>query len=194
MQVQISHEQLHSLYWRCRRIVAMLDPMVPSMGPRRRIGAMDMQGTSQETLHGGSRIEAGSPARSVGAMDLLYRTLKWPVISLLITGATHFMLEAIWPDLRNTFIPPVLAPILLAYGAWVGYRAIGAGGTYLHAIVAAAILGILPIALDIIGFGQILGRGTDAGILSGVFGFAVIVFGSLLGAGFALSGSEASKS
>lgn len=63
-------------------------------------------------------------------MDLFYRTLKWPVISLLITGATHFLLEAIWPDLRNTFIPPVLAPILLAYGAWVGYRAIGAGGTY----------------------------------------------------------------
>ena len=101
------------------------------------------------------------------------------------------MLEAIWPDLRNTFIPPVLAPILLAYGAWVGYRAIGAGGTYLHAIVAAAILGILPIMLDIIGFGQILGRGTDAGVLAGVFGFAVIVFGSLIGAGFALSGREA---
>ena len=61
-------------------------------------------------------------------MDLFSRTLKWPVISLLITGATHFLLEAIWPDLKTTFIPPVLAPILLAYGAWVGYRAIGAGG------------------------------------------------------------------
>jgi hypothetical protein len=123
-------------------------------------------------------------------MDLFSRTLKWPVISLLITGATHFLLEAIWPDLKTTFIPPVLAPILLAYGAWVGYRAIGAGGTYLHAIVAAAILGILPIMLDIIGFGQILGRGTEAGILAGVFGFAAIVFGALIGAGFALSGRE----
>ena len=96
-------------------------------------------------------------------MDLFYRTLKWPVISLLITGATHFLLEAIWPDLRNTFIPPVLAPILLAYGAWVGYRAIGAGGTYPQAIAAAATLGILPVMLDIVGFGLILGRGTDAG-------------------------------
>jgi hypothetical protein len=152
-----------------------------------------MQSTSQETLHSGSRVEAANPGRTVGATDLLYRTLKWPIISLLITGATHFMLEAIWPDLRNTFVPPVLAPILLAYGGWVGYRAIGAGGTYLHAIVAAAILGILPILLDIIGFGQILGRGTDAGVLAGVFGFAVIVFGSLIGAGFALSGREASK-
>jgi hypothetical protein len=45
----------------------------------------------------------------------------------------------------------------------------------------------------IIGFGQILGRGTDAGVLAGVFGFAVIVFGSLIGAGFALSGREATR-
>jgi hypothetical protein len=122
-------------------------------------------------------------------MDMYVRTLKWPVISLLITGATHFLLEALWPDLRNTFIPPVLAPILLAYGAWVGYRAIGAGGTYVQAIVAAAVLGILPILLDIVGFGIILGRGTDAGVISGVFAFAVIVFGSLIGSGFALSGT-----
>ncbi len=110
-----------------------------------------------------------------------------------MTGAAHFMLEAVWPDLRNSFIPPVLAPILLAYGAWVGYRAIGAGGTYLHAIAAAAILGLLPIMLDVIGFGMVLGRGTEAGVLAGVFGFAVIVFGALIGAGFALSAREAAQ-
>ena len=122
-------------------------------------------------------------------MAIFITILTWPVISLLVTGATHFTLEAIWPDLRNTFIPPVLAPILLAYGLWVGYRAIGAGGTYLHAIVGAVVLGLLPVALDIVGFGVILGRGTDAGVMAGVFGMAVIVFGSLIGAGFALSGS-----
>jgi hypothetical protein len=121
-------------------------------------------------------------------MELLLNTLKWPVISLLITGGLHFTLEAIWPDLRNFFIPPVLALILLAYGLWVGYRATQVGGTYLHAVVAAAILGILPILLDIIGFGVILGRGYEAGLLAGVFGFASIIFGSLVGAGFALSG------
>jgi len=121
-------------------------------------------------------------------MKLLMNTLKWPVISLLITGGLHFTIEAIWPDLRNFFIPPVLAPILLAYGLWVGYRAAEAGGTYLHAVVAAAILGILPILLDIVGFGLILGRGYEAGQLAGVFGFASIIFGSLFGAGFVLSG------
>lgn len=121
-------------------------------------------------------------------MELLYRTLKWPVVSLLITGGLHFTLEAVWPDLRNTFIPPVLAPLLLAYGIWVGYRAIAVGGNYGHAIVAAAILGLLPIVLDVFGFGLILGRGTAVGVLSGIFGFTFILFGSLIGSGFVLSG------
>ena len=121
-------------------------------------------------------------------MEPLLTTLKWPVISLLITGGLHFTIEAIWPDLRNFFVPPVLGPLLLGYGLWVGYRAVKIGGTYLHAVVAAAILGILPILLDIVGFGVILGRGTEAGQLAGVFGFASIIFGSLIGAGFVLSG------
>jgi len=143
------------------------------------------------------RPRSGRPrpdgAKEYLVMDLFYKALKWPVISLLITGATHFTLEAIWPDLRNAFIPPVLAPILLAYGLWVGYRAIEVGGTYLHAIVAAAILGILPIVLDVVGFGGILGRGTQAGVLAGVFGSAVIVFGALIGAGVVLGRKTAGR-
>jgi hypothetical protein len=126
-------------------------------------------------------------------MEILPKTLKWPVISLLITGGLHFTIEAIWPELRNFFIPPVLAPLLLAYGLWVGYRAAQIGGTYLHAVVAAAILGILPILLDIVGFGVILGRGMEAGQLAGVFGFASIIFGSLVGAGIVLSGPTTSS-
>ena len=61
------------------------------------------------------------------------------------------------------------------------------GGTYLHAIACAAILGVLPIVLDVVGFGVILGRGTQAGTLAGVFGFGMILFGSLIGSGFLLS-------
>jgi hypothetical protein len=126
-------------------------------------------------------------------MQLFYTTLKWPVISLLVTGGLHFTIEAIWPDLKTIFIPPVLAPLLLAYGFWVGYRAIQAGGTYLHAILAAAILGILPIMLEIVGFGVILGRGVDVGLLAGIYGFSFILFGSLIGAGFVLSGRAVAK-
>jgi hypothetical protein len=120
-------------------------------------------------------------------MDLLYRTLKWPVISLLITGGVHFTVEAIWPDLKGVYVAAVIAPLVLLFGLWVGYRALGAGGTYVHAIVAAAILGVLPIVLEIVGFGMVLGHGVQTGILSGVFAFSYILFGALIGAGFALS-------
>ena len=119
-------------------------------------------------------------------------TLKWPVISLLITGGLHFTLEAVWPDLKTTFIPPVLAPLLLGYGAWVGYRAITNGGNYGHAVLAAAVLGLLPIVLDVVGFGILLGRGAHPGLMAGIFGFSFILFGSLIGSGFALSAAAAS--
>ena len=120
-------------------------------------------------------------------MSRLSRVLLWPVISLLITGGLHFTLEAIWPDLKATFVPAVLAPLLLAYGAWVGFRMVEIGGTYVHAIAAGVILGVLPVALDLIGFGVILDRGATAGTLVAAFGFSMVLFGSLLGAGFVLS-------
>jgi len=117
----------------------------------------------------------------------------WPIIALIITGVTHLSIEAIWPDLRTFFVPPALAPLLLAYGAWVGYRAVQFGGGFVPALASGAILGALPLGLDIIGFGIVLGRGVDHGVLSGVFGMAYIVFGSLVGLGFARSGELESR-
>ena len=121
---------------------------------------------------------------------MLIKTLKWPVVSLLITGGVHFTVEAVLPDLKNIFIPPVLSPVLLAFGIWVGYKAIHNGGNYLNAIVAGAMLGVLPFLLDSVGFGVLLGRGAQWGILAGIFGFSMILFGSLIGSGFALSRNE----
>jgi hypothetical protein len=118
---------------------------------------------------------------------MLFNILKWPVISLLITGGVHFTAEAILPDLRNFFVPPVVATVLLPFGIWTGFKAIDLGGTYGNAILAGVLLGILPVVLDVFGFGLILGRGVTAGILMGVFGFSIILFGSLIGSGFALS-------
>jgi hypothetical protein len=119
------------------------------------------------------------------------RILMWPIITLVITGVTHFTIEAIWPDLRNFFVPPTLAPLLLAYGAWVGYRAVEVGAGFLPALASGVILGLLPLGLDIIGFGMVLDRGVDQGVLSGVFGMASVVFGTLAGLGFARSGETA---
>jgi hypothetical protein len=119
---------------------------------------------------------------------MLLKTLKWPVISLLITGGFHFSIEAIWPDLKNLFIAPVLAPLLLAYGIWVGYRAIKNGGSYITAIIAAVILGILPLLLETFGFGMILRF--EGRALVGLFALSMILFGSLIGSGYAISNTE----
>ena len=118
---------------------------------------------------------------------MIYKALKWPVISLVIIGAIHFTAEAILPDLKNTFQPPVLTPVLLAFGIWVGYKMVQFGGNYGHVILAGAILGILPVIVDMIGFGIILNRGVHFGLLASVFGFGMIFFGALIGGGFALS-------
>jgi hypothetical protein len=121
---------------------------------------------------------------------MLVKTLKWPFISLLITGVLHFTLEAIWPDLQGVFTPPAIAPLVLAFGIWVGYKTVHNGGSYLNAIVHGALLGLLPLVLETVGFGMILGFGNPARFLVGVFGFAMIVFGSLIGSGFALGKNE----
>jgi hypothetical protein len=126
-----------------------------------------------------------SADRGASAVARPMRAIALPVLSLLITGAVHFSLEAVWPDLKTTFIPPVLAPLLLAYGVWVGYRVVEAGGGYIGGIVAGAVVGLLPLALDIVGFGIILGRGTTPGALAGIFGFSMVLFGSLIGSGVA---------
>src|SRR4026209_2230775 len=69
-------------------------------------------------------------SEAVGANEIaISRLLVWPIVALLITGGWHFTVEAIWPDLRTFFVPPVLAPVLFAYGAWVGYRGATARGS-----------------------------------------------------------------
>lgn len=49
-------------------------------------------------------------------------------------------------------------------------------------------LGLLPLALDVVGLGILLGRGTSAGLVAGVFSLLMITFGALAGAGFDLGG------
>ncbi len=116
----------------------------------------------------------------------LVKTLTWPVISLLIVGGVHFAEEIVLPDLRNVFGPAVLGPLVLAFGIWTGYRAIRYGGGYGDAALAGALLGLLPVVVEYVGFGILLGRGTDAGTLGAVFGWDMVFWGALIGGGFAL--------
>jgi len=114
-------------------------------------------------------------------------TLRWPVGALVLTGMAHLAAEAVRPDLRNAFSPATIGPVLLLYGLWVGYRLVDRGASFVVALVAGALVGLLPLVLDVVGFGILLDRGIDAGLTAGVFGLLVVLFGSLAGAGFAAS-------
>lgn len=121
----------------------------------------------------------------------LVEILRWPVIALVITGMVHLAAEAALPDLRTAFGPGSLAPLLLGYGLWVGFRGSQSGASFGEAVLAGVVLGLLPLALEVVGFGILLGRGTNAGLVAGVFGLLMITFGALLGAGFERSSRRA---
>ena len=117
----------------------------------------------------------------------LVRTLAWPIAALIATGMTHLIAEAVRPDLRNDFTPATIGPILLVYGLWVGYALASRGASVATTIGAGVVVGLLPLGLDVVGFGMILGRGIDTGLTAGMFGFLVVVFGSIAGAGLGSS-------
>ena len=122
--------------------------------------------------------------------EILVRALRWPVITLLIVGGVHFVEEIILPDLKNIFVPPVVGPIVLVVGIWVGYKTIRFGGHFGHVLLAGAIVGLLPVVVEVGGFGVLLGRGVTEGVLAGVFGWDMIFWGALIGGGFALGGNR----
>ncbi len=120
-------------------------------------------------------------------MDPLISGLRWPIIALLLVGGSHLAAELVRPELAGVIVPAVAMPLYLAAGAWAGLRTVEAGGTFVHGIVAAGVLGILPIALQFVGFGTILGRDPEVVATSAIFGFGAILWGGILGSGFAVS-------
>jgi hypothetical protein len=118
--------------------------------------------------------------------EIFVRALRWPVISLLIIGSVHFVEEALLPDLQTIFVPAVVGPLVLAVGIWLGYRTTQVGGHFGHVLVAGALVGLLPVAVEVGGFGILLDRGVNEGVLSGIFGWDMVFWGSIVGGGFGL--------
>lgn len=116
------------------------------------------------------------------------KSLLWPVVALLIIGGLHFVEETVLFKAGNPYyVSATIGPILLAVGVWLGYRTAQTGGNLVSVLINGAIAGLLPLMLDIVGFGLILGR--PSGLEAGVFGWSMIFFGSLIGGGFSLTKS-----
>jgi hypothetical protein len=124
---------------------------------------------------------------------MVARTLKWPFIGAFCAGALHTLVEAVWPALQSFYTPPVLGVIQFSFGIMAGYMAVRNGGSFLTAALYGALLGLFPLIAQPLSFGLMLGRGLDAGILAGVFGFSMMAFGGLVGGSFVVNMNESGK-
>jgi len=115
----------------------------------------------------------------------LVRGLTWPVVTLLLIGGSHLIAEAIRPGLKDVIGPAVVAPIYLVVGGWGAWASRRAGASWIVGVLGGAILGILPLMLQVVGFGLILGRDADAVLTSGLFGLFAMTWGGTIGSGVA---------
>jgi hypothetical protein len=118
-------------------------------------------------------------------MSSMARAIAWPVVTLLVIGSTHLALEAIRPELHDAIGPAVVMPIYLVIGGWTAFGTARAGGGFIRGLVAAAALGLMPVALQVVGFGILLGRDSGAVTTAGLFGLAGITWGGAIGSGLA---------
>lgn len=116
-------------------------------------------------------------------MQAMIRGLTWPVAALIGVGATHLAAELLRPELQAAITPPVVMPIYLAFGAWAGAATVREGGSLAHGVAAGLAIGLLPVALQVVGFGIIAGRDGATVATNAMVGFLGLVWGSVLGAG-----------
>jgi hypothetical protein len=118
-------------------------------------------------------------------MSSMARAIAWPIVTLLVIGATHLGLEAIRPELHDLIGPAVVMPIYLAIGGWTAFGVARAGGGFLGGLVGALALGLMPAALQLVGFGILLGRDESVVTTAALFGLAGMTWGGAIGAGIA---------
>lgn len=118
---------------------------------------------------------------------MLIKTLKWPVLSFLTVSLVVLVTKIFFPELKNYFQPSVMGLVWFAFGIWIGYRTVKNGGDFRRAYAAGSFFGVLPALLYILDYGILLENDMSAGILGGVFSLSMVIFGSSIGSGFALS-------
>lgn len=115
--------------------------------------------------------------------------LKWPVIGWVIVDLVFLVASFVSPDIVPMMTPAALAPLLLLFGLWAGYKIVEFGGNFGSVIVAGLVVGFVCALLTVVGFGVINNvMGGVAGALPfGIFSLVLNLSGAVIGGGFALS-------
>ncbi len=128
------------------------------------------------------RVEHG-----VHEMADYVRALKYPVISTIVIAIVLFAISYFGDVLSMLSSTVVVAPLVLAIGAWAGYKIVEFKGNYVDVIGAGVIMGIVIAILSIVLFGVVRGLGVNAEMSNSVFYLGYSIAGALVGGGFALT-------
>ncbi len=117
--------------------------------------------------------------------------LKWPIIGWIVVDVI-FIAVAYAEGVGAMFSPATVTPLMLAFGAWVGYKTVDLGGGFVSAIIAGVIVGAVCGVLTIIGFGVVHGMEGMNGMA--IYAVGMNTAGAVVGGGFALTGKPTASS
>ncbi len=120
-------------------------------------------------------------------MNAIARAAGWPVLTLLLIGGTHLAVEAARPELHDLIGPAEVMPIYLIIGSWTAVAVVRSGAGYVAGLITSAALGLMPLILQLVGFGLLFGRDGAVVTSAGLFGLAGVTWGGAIGAGIAAS-------
>ena len=119
--------------------------------------------------------------------------LKWPIIGWIVVDV--LLILVLYVDgVSHVMTPATLAPLALAFGAWVGYKTVDGGGGFSNAIVNGAIVGAVCGVLTLL-MGAIHGMDNGEVFALAVYFVGLNISGAVVGGGFLLTnGAQSSVS
>ncbi len=108
-----------------------------------------------------------------------------PVTSALLIAVVMLVLS--WVEgVEQMMSIDIWAMLGLAFGGWVGYKAVDMAGVYAKSFWQGIAIGVVWAVLIVLGWGVLKGAGIDAVWALAVFVFGMNVAGSLIGGGWAM--------
>ncbi len=118
--------------------------------------------------------------------------LKWPIIGWIVVDVL-FILILYVDGVAGVMTPATLAPLALAFGAWVGYKTVEGGGNFSGAIINGAIVGVVCGILTLL-MGQVHGMDNSAVFALAAYFVVLNTSGAVVGGGFLLTNGAQSSS
>ncbi len=114
------------------------------------------------------------------------RALKWPIIAWIIVDVI-FLAMTFVGGVMEMLTPATLSPLLLAFGAWTGYKIVEFKGNFVDVIVVGVVVGVVCGVLTVV---LLLAHGMmGMGVLLSefVFNVGMNLVGAIVGGGYALT-------